>query len=102
MSQETEMRRVAEMNQRVTNGERSWWRRKTFHKFGQYKPTTPKFHIYARRYWVSDTARSEGRWVALCGYAYGFNESLDEYPVTRLTDPAKGTQCTKCRKRAEM
>ena len=100
MSDESWALRLATMVERLANGERSWWRRKAFHKGGPYKPTTPKFHIFEKRYWIAGEARA--RWVALCGYGHTFEEALGEQPYTRLKDPAKGTQCTKCRRKAGM
>lgn len=90
--------RQAMMIERAANDERSWWRRQVFHKAGPYKPTTPKFHIFKEQYTVGHGAR----WVALCDYGHTFDSALDDQPYTRLRDPAKGTQCTKCRKRAGM
>lgn len=100
MSEQSWRVRLAAIIEMTANDERVWWRRQAFHKGGPYKPTTPKFHIFEKRYQIGGTG--EFRWVALCGYGYGFNEALDDHPYTRLTDPTKGTQCTKCRKRAGM
>lgn len=98
MSAETWRVRLATIIEMAANNERTWWRRQVFHKAGPYRPTTPKFHIFRKRYQIDGSASV--RWVALCGYGYGFREEV-EYPYTRLTDPPKGTQCAKCLKAAE-
>lgn len=100
MSDESWSRRLQAIGEITARGERAWWRRQAFHKPGPYKPTTPKFHIYVKRYWLNGTGQT--RWVGLCGYGYNFAEAIDEHPFTRLKDPGKGKQCSKCRKRAEM
>lgn len=100
MSYETNARKCNEMLALARAGSVVWWRRGGFNQ-SEFRGVEPKWHILTGRDVPGENPakghRTDGIWIALCGYKKSFSEGIfEQFPKLKKRAPKKDTRCSSC------
>lgn len=100
MSYQSNARKGNEMLALARAGAVVWWRRGGFNQ-SEFREVEPKWHILTGRDVPGENPgkghRTDGIWLALCGYRKTFSEQMfEEFPRLKKRAPKKDTRCRSC------
>lgn len=101
MSYEAWNKKLAKVRELRAAGSPIWYSRTEFND-PNFRGMQPKWHLAVDRKAPQEGERGTYTWVALCGYKFGFWETLLDVPRLKLgkAKPPVKERCTRCVQKA--